>query len=179
MHARVGHGLFPGTQERVLLVQAGDTSAFQGVFLHIINATFHLALVPGGVGPRGQQGDAVVVRERAHLWIDVGIKPVGLRDRGLEVVQDHLLGHAAKGPEGVLQTADEVLSGLPPDRLAVALARIAQHHAKDVAGRRLPSTSIMAPVPKSTWTSWPGRHSRRRKGKGVCCSRRWTKRRTL
>ena len=43
-----------------------------------------------------------------------------------------VFGDAAKVPEGVFQTPDEGLGGLAPDRLAVALARVAEHGAEQM-----------------------------------------------
>src|SRR5207248_7729776 len=43
------------------------------------------------------------------------------------IVEDHGPGDARPGPEGVLQTPDEVLGRLLPDHLAVALAGVGQH----------------------------------------------------
>ena len=42
------------------------------------------------------------------------------------------LRHSAEVPEGVLQAAEEVVGGLAVDRLAVALAGVAEHDAEDV-----------------------------------------------
>ena len=37
-------------------------------------------------------------------------------------------GNPAEVPEGILQAADELIGRLPPHRLAVALARVAEHN---------------------------------------------------
>jgi hypothetical protein len=68
----------------------------------------------------------------AQLRIQLGIEPVGLLDRGFEVVQDQSLGHAPEVDEGILQAAQEVIGRLTIDRFAVTLARVRQDDAEDV-----------------------------------------------
>jgi len=63
-----------------------------------------------------------VAGEALHLRVQLGIEPIGFLDRGLEIVEYHLLRRAAKGPEGVLQAQQEVVGGLVVDGLAVGLA---------------------------------------------------------
>ena len=117
--------------------------------------------------------------EGAHLGIELGIEPVGLRHGRLEVVQDQAAGHAAEVAEGVLEAAEEVVGGLAGDGLAEPLAGVAQDDAEDVGLASLAvGADKRAPVPKSTWASSPGSHSMRRKGSSWACSRRRTNRRT-
>src|SRR5229473_1593228 len=139
MHARVRHGTLPVAQEAILLVQAGEGPSLEGVVLHIVDATFHLALVPWRVRPRRQQHHAVVLAERLHLRIELGVEPVRPRYRGTQVVAHQPLRHAAKGAKGILQTADQGLRRLAIDRFAVTLARMAQHHAQHMRPTALAS----------------------------------------
>jgi hypothetical protein len=53
-------------------------------------------------------------------------------DQGLGVIDHDGLWHPAKVPEGVLETLQQAVGRLPEDRLAVTLARMAQHDPKDV-----------------------------------------------
>ena len=98
--------------------------------MHIVDAAFHLAFVPRRIRPRRQQHHAVVLAERAHLGIELGIEPVGRGHRRTQVIGDQALRHTAEGAEGILQATDECLGRLAIDRFAVALARMAQHHAQ-------------------------------------------------
>jgi len=65
--------------------------------------------------------------------MQIGIVPVRLADRRLEIVDDDGLRDAAKVPEGVLQAAKELLRRLVVDHLAVSLAGVTQDHANDMA----------------------------------------------
>ncbi len=149
VHARVGDRLFPMAQTRVLFFQAAEDAPFQGVLLHIAHARFDLAFVPGRPRPGGQDRHAVVVGKGAELGIKVGIKPVGRFDGRLEVVEDQGPRHAAEADEGVLQTGQERVGGLPINGLAVALARVAEDDAEDVRppsargrGERYPAAEV-------------------------------------
>src|SRR5258708_6332047 len=137
VQARVGHRPLPVEQEVVLFIEAGERPAFEGVFLDVVDAAFDVALGAGRIRPGGQQGDAVVLSERTHLGVEVGVEPISLGDGGAEVVQHQALRHAAEVPEGVLQAADEVVGRLPRDGFAVALARVTQHNAEDVGAAAL------------------------------------------
>ena len=53
-------------------------------------------------------------------------------DQGLGIVDHDGLRHPAEVPEGVLETVQQAVGRLPEDRLAVALARVAQDDPKDV-----------------------------------------------
>jgi hypothetical protein len=64
--------------------------------------------------------------------MDLGIEPVRLRHRRLQVVDDQCGRHAPEVMEGVLQATDEFLRRLPVHRLAVGLAGMTQNDAKDV-----------------------------------------------
>ncbi len=89
VHAGVGHGQLPVAEEPVLLLQAGEAPAPQGVLLDVVDAPLDLPLVAGRVGARRQEHGAVVLAEGADLGVDLGVEPVGLLHGGLEVVQDH------------------------------------------------------------------------------------------
>jgi hypothetical protein len=62
------------------------------------------------------------------LGIEFRIKPIGTADRRAQIVDHGGAGHPTKMAERIFQAADEALGRLPPHRLAVALARMAQHH---------------------------------------------------
>ena len=64
----------------------------------------------------------VMLAEGADLPVDVRVVPVGLGDRGFEVIDHEGLGHPAEMPEGILQAANEVLRRLTVDHLAIGLA---------------------------------------------------------
>ena len=73
-----------------------------------------------------------MLRERTQLGVQLRVIPVGLLDAGLEIVQHQAARQAAEVIEGVFQTTQERVGRLPPHRLAVAPARVAQHDAKDM-----------------------------------------------
>src|SRR5439155_20873597 len=52
--------------------------------------------------------------------------------RRSQVVDDQSPHHPAKVAQRILQPPDEVLGGLPPEDLSIALARVAQDHAQDM-----------------------------------------------
>lgn len=137
VQARVSHRLLPVQQEAILLLQAVEGPPLQGVLLHVVDAPFHLPLVARRVGPGRQEGRAVMGGEGTHLGIEIGVEPVGLLDRGPQVVQDQPLRHAAEVPEGVFQATQEVVGGLAADGLAVSLARVAQDDAEDMGAAAL------------------------------------------
>jgi len=128
--AGVGDCLFPLQQVPVLVRQAREGSAFQGIRLDILDAAFDLSFVARCPRLGGQDDGAVVPTELADLGVEIGIEPVGLDDRGLEIVHDQRPGNAAEMPEGVFQRPDEILRGLAVDRLAVGLAGVAQDDAE-------------------------------------------------
>ena len=84
----VGDGAFPLKQELILLFQAGESSSLQAIVLNVADAAFDLAFVLGLVRPVGQDGHAVMICERRHLGIEVGVEPVGLLNGRFEVVED-------------------------------------------------------------------------------------------
>jgi hypothetical protein len=69
---------------------------------------------------------------------------------GFQVVYDQCLWDAAKCPECVLQRAYEVLSRLPPDRFAVALAGVAESDSQDM--RPTPFAILYNPGPRAEVT---------------------------
>ena len=79
----------------------------------------------------------VVAAELRQLRIDLRIIPIGLEHRRLEVVQVEQQRGAAEMAKRILQAAQESLGILPQYRLAVALARIAQHHPQHPTPARL------------------------------------------
>jgi len=54
------------------------------------------------------------------------------------IIRDDRARHAPEVPEGVLQALEELVGPFTPDRLAVGLARMAQHDPKDVGATPAP-----------------------------------------
>ena len=133
----VGNGQLPVQQEGVLLLQAGEASALQGIVLGIVDTFLDLPLVTRRVGSSGQEDTAVMLAEGADLGVELGIEPVGLLHGGLEVVQDQPSRHSAEVAEGVLDAAEEFVGGLAVDGLAVGLARVGQHDPEEMGSAPL------------------------------------------
>jgi len=70
--------------------------------------------------------------EVQYPGVEVRVEPVGIFDSGPQVVYYNGHSDPAKVPEGVLDTADEVLRGLTEDRFAVTLAGAGEGYAKDI-----------------------------------------------
>jgi hypothetical protein len=124
----------------------------------------------------GRQKHRAIVRgERLQLRVDLRVVPVGPSHRRFEIVDHQPLGHAAEMSESVLQTVDEGVGSLSPDRFAVAVARMREHDAEDP---RPPSLAI----PADDWcaateidcASSPGSVSIRRQGNSILCRSRAT-----
>ena len=130
--APVGDRALPLLQKGVLGREAREAPPAQGVVLDILDAGLDLALVPRDPGLGRQDRRAIMRTEGAQLGVDLRIEPVRLDDRGLEVVGHDRGGDPAEGPEGVLDAADHRLGVLPPDDLAVALARVRKHGPEQV-----------------------------------------------
>src|SRR3954452_6499794 len=128
----VGDGAFPVKQKQILLFEVGESSSLQAIVLNVSNAAFDLALVLGLVGSVGQHGNAVMIRKRAQLGIEVGVEPVSLLNGRFEVVEDETSGHTAEMIKGILKGKNEVLCSLPRDGLAIGLAGIAQYDPQDM-----------------------------------------------
>ena len=73
-----------------------------------------------------------MLTERQDLRIEVRIEPVGLGDRGLQVVDHERLRRAPEVLEGVLQAAEKIVRSLSVDGLAVRLPRVAEHDPEQV-----------------------------------------------
>jgi len=132
MDALVGGVRFPVEQMIVVFGEALEEQILEPVVLDVFHAAFDLALVSRRVGSRRQYHAAVMMRERFDLRIKLRVEPVGLRDRGFEVVDHDRPRHAAEIPERVLKSAEEFIGRLAPYSLAICLAREAQAHAKHV-----------------------------------------------
>ena len=68
--------------------------------------------------------------ERLQLRMHLRVVPVGPGHGGFQIVDHQPLRYAAEMMEGVLHRRDEVVTRLSPNDFAVALARVAQHDAK-------------------------------------------------
>ena len=79
-----------------------------------------------------------MLEERNHLGIEFELKPIHLRDRRPQVVDDQSSDHAAKMAQRILRSPNEVLRGLPPEDFRVTHARMAQDHAPDMRPVPLP-----------------------------------------
>ena len=85
-------------------------------------------------------------RKRRQLRVELRIVPVRMQHRRLQIVRDRADGHPAEVAERVFQTPQEGLRLLIKSRLAVALARAAQHGAKDV---RTPASARFIDDPRA------------------------------
>jgi hypothetical protein len=93
-HQQLGNGLVDLIEgEELTLAQGRDDPA-----LHDLNAHLRLGFVPGSIGPRRNDRHAVVT---------------GMRNRGLQVIGHHHLGHPAEELEGPRMRADPVPQILP------------------------------------------------------------------
>jgi hypothetical protein len=140
MNAGVGNRALPLRQELVLIGQGAKRTPLQSVVLSELDACFDLALVLGPCRLGRQYDGPVVPGKLRHLRIERWIEPVGFEDRRLQIVYDGGARDSAKVSVGVLTTANERLGILPPDRLAVALARMTEHGTKQV---RAPTFALL------------------------------------
>src|SRR6266516_5262767 len=76
-----------------------------------------------------------------ELGIEFRIKPIGARDRRAQIINDDGPRDPAQVAERIFQAANERLIRLSPHRLAVTLARMAQHRAKQM---RAPALAIFS-----------------------------------
>ncbi len=132
MNSRVGHTPLPELQVPVLGFQRSERVPLERVAFHITDAALDLALVPRRAGLGGQDHRTIVLTEREQLGIQLGIKPVGMRDGRLEVVDHQRLGHSAEMPEGILDRPQEVVGRLAKADFTVGFTRMREHDAKDV-----------------------------------------------
>ena len=116
----------------VLLLQTGGHTALESVTLYVIYTTFDLSLVAWRIRLCGQNHSAVMFAEGLDLGVDVRIVPVGILYGRLEIIDDKSPGDTAEMPEGILQTANEVVGGLTIDYFTVRFAREAQDYPKDM-----------------------------------------------
>lgn len=130
--AGVGDPPFPVAEVLILLGQADERVALQGIVLDVIDPLFHLALVPRHPRLGRQNHRPVVLTEGLDFRVHLRIVPVRPTDGRLEIVDHGRLGNPAKGPEGVLQAAEEVLGRLMVNHLAVRLSRETQDDPEDI-----------------------------------------------
>ena len=67
MNPSVGDIRLPMRKMAILFLKALELAALESILLHVVDAAFHLTLVPWHVRLRGQDHDAVVPAERRHL----------------------------------------------------------------------------------------------------------------
>lgn len=116
----------------ILLLEAPEHVALEGVLADVLDPTLDLAFVSRPVGLGGQNDRAIVLAEGLDLGVEVGIEPVGFVHGRPQVVDHDRLGYSAEGPKRVLHDPNELVGGLTPHPLTVAFARVAQHDAKHV-----------------------------------------------
>ena len=130
--SRVRDRRFPMQKVAILGFEIIEDMALQAVVLDVVNSPFDFSLVTRHVRLRGQRHDPVVIAERLHLPIDLGIEPVRFRHGGAKIVEDQELWDTTEVMESVLQATNEVLGGLLKDAFAVAFTRMTQHDPKHV-----------------------------------------------
>ena len=140
--ARVSHLLFPFGQKQVLRPERRKAPPFERIAAHVADAAFDLSLVLRRVRPARQHIHRVMTAKLRQLRIDLRIEPIRLQDRRFEVVQVHQQRRPAKAAHGILQTTQKRLRVLPQHRLAIGLARVAQHHAKHPTAPRLAGSNF-------------------------------------
>src|ERR1700757_212919 len=91
-----------------------------------LNADLDLSLVAWLVGPRRNDGSAVMPRHVGIGPVDHRFVKARLGDPGLEIVADRLTGDAAKISEGADMCRDPIRQLLAPYRLGVGEIRRAQ-----------------------------------------------------
>ena len=68
-----------------------------------------------------------------NLGVELWLEPVGLLDRGAEIIQHYRFGYSAEVAESTLEAAEEIVGGLAINNLAVGLAGVGQHNAEDMS----------------------------------------------
>ena len=133
----VSHVRLPVGKKYLLFSQRGKCPAFEGVVLYILDSALDLALVPWRVGFCGKNDTSIMPGELHHFRVEIGIEPVGVLHRGLQIIDHQGLCDTPEMPEGVLYGADEILCGLLEDRLRIALAGMGKRYAKHVGSALL------------------------------------------
>ena len=128
----VGYACLPVEKMLVLLLQAGERMALESVIFYVIYTAFDLSLVTWRIRLCGQNHSAVMFAKGLDLRVNVRIVPVCILHGRLEIIDDQGPGDTAEMPEGIFQTANEVVGGLTIDYFAVCLARKAQNYPKDM-----------------------------------------------
>src|SRR5580700_6836083 len=155
------------TQEEVFLGEGLEAPPLECIGPNVGHAPLYFPFVLRRPGATRDDVHAVVPAEVGQLWIDLRIKPIGLQHRRFHIVEVQQERRTTQISETVFQAAQERLGVLPGDRLAVALARIAQYHPQDPTTAPLTLAVIdRAPKPKSSWSSSPGWHSKRQTRSG-------------
>ncbi len=90
--------------------------------LYIFDTGLDLSLVAGHVRFGRNEYEAVMSGKLHHLRVELGIEPVRVLNRRLQVIDDQDLWNPAKRQEGIFQNPYEVLGCLPEDRFTVASA---------------------------------------------------------
>ena len=105
-------------------------ASLQRVVFDVAAAALLLAVFLRRARLRRQRREAPVLREREIDLVTVGIVEARAHDRGFEIVVANDARDAAEVAERALMQPQERLELLIPDRFFVAMARVAQRHAK-------------------------------------------------
>ena len=136
--AGIGHAGLPLAQMGIEFSEGGKSVPRQRIVAHILHIAFYLSLMLRGVRTARHGRDAVVAAEVGKLRVELWIKPIRPLHGRPQVIEIEQHGHPAEGTQGVLHRPQETLGILPPDGLAIALARAGEHRAKDPAPAALP-----------------------------------------
>lgn len=107
------------------VLQVAELPQWQEGALHVADPTLHPALVPWHPWAAGDDLEAVQPCKLRVATLHFGVPMAGLRDGGLQVVDDDLLGHPSEELEGVTVAAQPRAHLLVPDHLSVHVAAVA------------------------------------------------------
>ena len=132
MNPLICYPLLPPSKEVILFHEAREDAPLEGVGLHVGHAPFRLPLVSRRSRSRRQHHRPVVAAEGGEFRINLRIEPIRLQHRRLQVVDHDRSRHPAEVFEGVLKALQKAVGRLMENRLAVAFARVRQHHPQHV-----------------------------------------------
>lgn len=108
--------------------QTFKAPALDRVVLRLLDARLLLDRVPGRAGLGRQVHRAVVPGKLLQLGSELRIEPVGVQPARLQVIDHHRRGDGTEVTEGIFQTAQKTLAGLPPHGVAVGLHADGDRH---------------------------------------------------